>query len=266
MKLNFDFPDNFTIDDRAALLAQIEHGRSFIRPHDGPWETDWLLSSICARIWLLRTYKTRLVNGTWVGVAKFDWDIRLCDGTSLIDDCNRTMLITAQKAAFLVRYLHSFDIDSTIDQLHWLSRFSVIIRWLYLHRDLYKPQIYCFSLSDTDGIVDFMIKLVRGGKASVLQYPEMCLSVLYERALGVTPPDRMLADPYNIKDSDRKTIVAWLKRNKFYKRNTRRRDDKLYYIDRQKLCKLLDLRWKEMICQKVNAFLRQFEPVWAHLS
>ena len=260
IKHNIAFPDHFDVNERAALLAQLAHGRSQVGQYDGDWKSDFLLSDIYANTWLLRTKQCRKVNGEWKGAIKFSWEVPLCDGTRLTDKTNDKLRFVAQKTAFLVRFLPSFGIDSVDSHATWLNQLVTIIQWLQLHKDLYQPRSHLFTRVDGNAIADFMSGIAIGGKAWVLQYPQRCLHFYYAQALGCQPDDDILLNPFKIPTKDCEEIVTWLDKMGMYSTGFRARNGTCRFIDRNKLGEIIGARGKEVSSHKISAFLRQFEP------
>lgn len=253
-------PEHFDLRERATLLALIDHGRQTLLPYDGAWEASWLLTDVHATTWLLRTRESRYVDGVWKRVRVLHWHAQLPDGSLLTDSKNSYMLETAQKATFLVRFLSGFGVDSSIALQQWASRIITICQWMFVHEHLFAPQAHAFSRVDTKAINDFMLRYVVGGKANALHVPQRCLVFFYQEALGRSLRTTLENGMFQIPEKDKSEITTWLEHNGFYTRKNSARQWFARYIDRSMLAECLSCGWQEIKSERMNAFLRQFEP------
>ncbi|MCR9188466.1 MULTISPECIES: hypothetical protein [Marinobacter] len=255
-----NMPSHFNVDERATLLALLDHGRQSLMPYDGAWKADWLLSDVTAPIWPLRTSESRFVNGAWRRVRVLHWRATLPDGSLLTDPENSYILGIAQRATFLVRFLSGFGIDSSLALEQWAARMKTLCQWLFLNEALFAPRTHAFSRVNTGAINDFFSSYISGGKSRLLQLPERCLRYFYEKALGrevQLSTDQRL---FQIPPADTEAITAWLESENFYTRKNSSRDWNQRYIDRGLLADCLSCGWQEMKSDRMNSFLRQFEP------
>lgn len=241
------------------LQHVLEHARTSISPYKGEWSAPWLLTPIRSQMWKLSTPESRLVGNEWKGTENIDWNISLANRTKLYDSPeNRTMLEAAQQAGFLFRRLPIFNVNSSSAHIHRVRMLTMIIEWMYLHEDVYHPATSQFRLLDSDSVADFTERLMRGGKAWLLNIPERLLEFLYMNACQSAPPKRSLLDPFDIRQSDAKQIRKWLAQHQFYIQNECRSGGA--HLDRIKLAEVVGCDQPTLSNDKLSAFLRQFEP------
>ncbi|MBN8240582.1 hypothetical protein JF541_15585 [Marinobacter hydrocarbonoclasticus] len=255
-----NMPQNFNEDERATLLALIDNGRQSLLPYDGDWKANWLLTDVFAPTWLIRTNETRFVDGVWKRALTLHWHAKLADGSLLTDPENSYILETAQRAAFLVRFLAGFGVDSGLALQQWCSRMITICQWMFVNERLFAPKEYAFARLDTAAINDFISKYVAGGKANVLNVPARCLDFFYRESFGSSPPSFLLNDIFKVTEKDKQGITTWLESKGYFTRKNNDRNWYARYIDRAMLAESLACGWQEIKSDRMNAFLRQFEP------
>ena len=258
--MNRNLPNHFTRNEKMAVLSLIDHGRSWVNPYAGNWKASWLLNNIHDPIWLLRTNKSRLINGNWEGACNIYWNILLPDGTRLTDKPNHRMLITIQKMAFLIRHLPSFRITKTLTHASWIENSTCFMQWLYLHNDIYNPRIFLFNKVNNDAINDFLSDFVKGGIAWALQVPQRILRFMYRKALGHDPSRNIIDNLFDVPDNDRIKIIKWLQDNNLYEYNYDIHGKRHDRISRKRIGSQIDFGIDNIRSRKVSAFLRQFEP------
>jgi hypothetical protein len=239
-------------------VALLKVARQCLLPYDGKWKADWLLSDIHDDMWRLRTSATRKVAGEWKGTVNYYWTATLPDGSALNEPGHRMFRETAQKAAFLVRFLPEFGIDSTNSFHEFLSDLTSIIQWLYANDKIYSPDTDLFLNVDEQAINAFMHAVANGGKPVLLQIQQRCLSYFINQALPGKRKRSVRAN--DLEPQEINAICAWLRANDFYTRRHRNRTSEFDYIDRQKLARAINCGWQELKSDRVCAFLRKFEP------
>lgn len=244
--------------EHATLLAHLTNARAQVEVYSGSWKASWLLTELRSPIWLIRTPATRRVNGEWKGTAKIFWDVRLADGTRLTEPSNAAVLRYAQETAFLVRVLPTLRIGNWLTHHNWISSFLTIIRWLFLHADLYSPRTHFLTRVEMASVEDFMETFVHGGTSALFRCQERFLCHVSVQALGREPSPAELQNPFAISAENRARINLWLEDAGFYCRETP--NSSYQHLDRDKIARLLAVDRQVLTANRMGAVFRAFEP------
>jgi hypothetical protein len=129
-----ELPKYFSVADREVVQLAIATSRQKARPYDGVYKAPWLLSDYHAAEWLT-TNRNRedFVDGSWTGVIKINWAVRLPNGYLLTDQKYSKLLDLNKRIAFLIR---SGYVSLVTSPPTWADIVAVqlqLTRWAVLH-------------------------------------------------------------------------------------------------------------------------------------
>lgn len=172
---------SYSLQDQARVLTLIDRAHASIKPYDGNWKAEWLLSEIHDDKWVLG--KTRAKDHCWAQTQSVSWDWVLPhDGSLLTDHIHDEIRHYLQKMAFLVRYLPSFRLETAGSHSTWITGFKNFVRFLYLHNDIYQLDQFGLARLDTAGITEYIHRTVEGGAAWAVCIPQRLFQLFYSNA------------------------------------------------------------------------------------
>jgi len=255
------FPDHFSEQDRRAVLLALASAKQQIRPYDGKFEAPWLLTLFKAPVWeTTNRGREELVDGQWQNTIRLDWRVTLPNGALLTDAPYERLLTLAKKIAFLMRCNLVAGSSAPCPWKTVMGNLIGVIRWVVLHEDRFLPKQYGLRLLDQPAL-DWLLGLyAEGGWSSALQIPQRILAAIYLGAHGVTIPQSLLDDPYNIPTAEIGLMVHWLECQGGYKQAHAKVHHGKRHLQRTLLARLINEDPSSIKGQNVSRFLRQFEP------
>jgi hypothetical protein len=240
------------------VAVALEH----LGDYTGPWRADWLDGpAIGVSSWKIRTRRSREAGGETLGDGIIRWDIQLPNGTRLDSQENTFIQHTAQKIAFLARQLPGWGIRATSTHINFISDLHFVIRWLFEYDRVYRPAEYAFELLDEDGLDAMFHEYIEGGAAGALHFQQKIIYKLCSLALPNVSVEEFLkeTDIFRLDKNITIPVISWLRENHFYD-SVGKRDKAIPSLNRARLCELISFDPRQIISQKCNALLRQFEP------
>ncbi|MHC8379729.1 hypothetical protein ACYZT3_28150 [Pseudomonas sp. MDT1-16] len=171
-----DRPDRLSESDEAAviasLMAQAQMASAHAQRASAPYafEATWLLEGTRGSlIWKTANGgKEEYFDGGWRNTIDVNFSALLSDGTDLIDQENRALLLLLQDWAFNYR---SGLLNRACSGSSWkraVAWFKTLINWMVCNENLYKPHKSGLSLLDENGISNLLGQLSKGGWAEAL--------------------------------------------------------------------------------------------------
>ncbi|AMP02052.1 MULTISPECIES: hypothetical protein [Collimonas] len=244
-----------------AISCYIANAFSQVQPYKGPYTAPWLLSSFDSNVWLIKVPGSYCdSSGEWKGLKKLTWDILLDDESKLTDSANLLMFRATKSVLFLSIIVSNGDLSPKMIPDIW-TEFSRIVKWLYLHREIYQPSTYAFARVDANAVQSFIADFVIHGTGGTLNYYEKILKPIYQQTPELTWSPDLLQDPYRLPKKDSELIVRWFEQQNFYTcRVHRQHEKKTEVIDRALIAKAIGVDFSSLNSEKMTAFFRQFEP------
>lgn len=247
--------------DQAIARKLIQRAAEASRIYEGDYRAAWLLSpSIFSDVWSLARPggETRVVGGQVKDDIKFDWRLRITDGTLLTDVCNANLLRSLQKIGFVARAIGGGP-DTAYTHLAFLYQLCNFARWLIAHGRGLDIRLNAFSRVTREDFCDYVQSLAAGGLAFALGSVERLLTTIYPLALGRDPSQEELASPMTLDASDCQKVRDWFVSQGHFKKEFRSGHGRL----RIKMSAVADLISTEpqtlATNSKFRAFLSQFD-------
>jgi len=222
------------------------------------------------------------------GRVKINWDRTLPDGSNFLAEENRYFLTVCRTVLFDARNLPSAR-DMSADSLKKFAIYLlVLVDWLIINGDLYKPKKYAFGRLDSDGIKSVIRLYVQGGSdavrfvaqrlgqyfsrllkdKSVMQSIESRLSSVPNSLLTIRLSEKT---PQTFCSENLVALRAWLFLGGYYEGGdghkgrisnaVRSKFGILHTVRQAKILSLAGIEAKGYISPAVILFLRQFEVV-----
>lgn len=242
----------------SAIERQLEYVKTQLVPRQMEFNSTWLLNPFEEEQWILRTPHTRKSQGVWKGVIRINWAVLLPDGSLLTDQANSQILATVKKLCFFTMNPESLQMSRSL--AHFVSDILTIVKWMILHKDLYRPHKFSFRLLDGEAVRSFMSEYVIGGSSEALGHFRTLIRLFYENVPSLKLSEEYLNSPYLIPAGDISCITAWLQEQELFVTPPSIRKISNCYISRKKIGMMLNVDPHCLSTEKLTAFLRQFEP------
>lgn len=254
-----NWPSTYSNEDKAKVIALIEAADKQILPYNEEWKASWLLSDFTKNEWFVKSHQSKNVNGVWTHQKRISWEIKLADRTKLTDPENSIMLDAAKKIIFLMRTLPKGGINKETTLREFIYDLQTIIRWMYVHKQIYSPNKLAFSMLTTQAFSEFLYQFSKGGVPWVLDYPNQLLIFLYKKVLNKSVPENLYQNIFEVPEQDKELICLWFEKNGFYRK--KEANSSVSLISRPKLADLMFWDMRTMTSHaKFSVFLKQFEP------
>ncbi|EPA99385.1 hypothetical protein PG5_01920 [Pseudomonas sp. G5(2012)] len=202
----------------------IMQGKALLNP--APLFTDtqpsWLLEGGLGEArWITQNGgKEYYEDNTWHNTCNIDFDIKLPDGSGLLDPPNNLPLITIQKWAYLLR---SGQLGNAPGPKYWSQCVTWALnftRWIYLRKEVFSPQTHGYTLVDETDLSELFDSLSQGGWCVALLLRERVFTCLYYLAFKKNPSEEMLNNLPIIDENIKSMICDALLANKLYLRHS----------------------------------------------
>ena len=244
--------------EQALANALIQRAKVAAQSYEGDYRAPWLLSpTIYCDVWSLRkgNGETRLFDGDVVGDRKFDWCVRLPNGTSLTDKGNQPILQTMQRLAFLARATPGGP-ETLTTHLNFLWSLTFLVRWMFLREASLQPNLFGFSRLTHNHFCDLIRNLAFGGVSFALQCPQLLIIALYSAALGRNPTVNELEYPLALDEDDCSKVRSWLQKVGYIEK--RPRQNQSVSINMGVISEMIGTDIHTLSTPKFAAFLTQF--------
>lgn len=239
------------------LQLRLEAAASQIRPFEGPYEADWLLSDWNSPVWRTRYGAVSArVDGEWVRTLNISWQALLPNGTYLTDPDYDFLLETLRRAAFLRR--QGFIPARIPGQKTWrifTNKLIAVSRWL-LYQEKYGSDL---RLLDQAGLNQLATELATGGWSMAMRVAERTVSSLYHETFGDDCPPEFITDPGNLPHHICLQIVDYLHSKSAFSTDSEYKGS----LSRKFLSDLISEPVESLtsLSDRTRAVIRQFEPL-----
>lgn len=247
-------------DDHVEQL--IMQGKALLHPSPMFMETQpsWLLEGGLGEArWITQNGgKEYFEDKTWHNTCNIDFDIKLPDGSGLMDASNILPLITIQKWAYLLR---CGQLGNAPGPKYWSQCVTWVLnftRWIYLRKEVFSPQTHGYKLVDEIDLSKLFDSLSQGGWCEALLLRERVFTCLYYLAFEKNPPEKMLTNLPMIDENTKSMICDALLTNGLYLHHPSTVTPKIS-VSRQFLSESISHPTRGFKSNKIRLMLRTFE-------
>ncbi|MET0105188.1 MAG: hypothetical protein ABW072_08595 [Sedimenticola sp.] len=260
--------ESWSDEDAAELNELLESAMEQVKPYDGVFTADWLLTDITALVWhTTKKGKGSKIDGKWIGTDKMNWIHMMPDGAMSSDPKHSVLLSTLQKLSFLLRA--GLLTGDPVGNRHWKEVSINLInfaKYMTVNEDKYHPSKYALNLLDQDGLNDFTEKYAKGGFGLALEVPQRLLSYFYESAFNEKCPSELHDTLFSLDGGLCRAVYDWaLAQPRLFRKINSGTYKGLRKFSHTALANIACCSVDVLSQPKMLAFLRQFE-IELHVS